>query len=209
MITLRGQKNKQMGSIITDISQLDSNGTYSYADYLLWQFEERVELLKGKIFKMSPAPNVKHQRASSVIQGHLFNYFRGQKCQLFTAPFDVRLYNRKKSIKASKDIFTVVQPDLCVICDDAKLDEQGCNGAPELVIEILSPGNSKREMNEKFELYEEAGVLEYWLVEPADEAVFIYVLNEQERYIGLRPMTEILTSPTFPDLAIDLAEVFS
>ena len=110
-------------------------------------------------------------------------------------------------MKASKDIFTVVQPDLCIICDDVKLDEQGCNGAPDLVVEVLSPGNTKREMNEKFDLYRDAGVLEYWLVEPADEVVLVYVL-EGDQYIGLKPMTDILTSRTFPDLVIDLTEVF-
>ena len=120
----------------------------------------------------------------------------------------MRLYNRKKSIKASKDIYTVVQPDVCVICDSTKLDEQGCNGAPDLVVEVLSPGNTKREMNQKFDLYQEAGVQEYWLVEPADEVVFVYVLNEQGQYIGLRPMTEMLESALFPDLIIDLEKLF-
>jgi Uma2 family endonuclease len=195
-------------AIITDINQLDLNGTYSYADYLLWQFEERLELFRGKVFKMSPAPSVKHQRVSGNLHGHFFNYFKNQPCQVFFAPFDVRLYNRKKSAKASKDIFTVVQPDLCVICDGTKLDEQGCNGAPDLVIEILSPGNTKKEMNQKFELYEEAGVKEYWLVEPNDEIILIYVLNEAERYIGLQPATEIAKSVIFPEIAIDLTEIF-
>lgn len=194
---------------ITDLSQLDLNGTYTYADYIKWRFDERIELLRGKIFPMTPAPNVKHQRVSSRMHGYLFNYFHKQDCQLFPAPFDVRLYNRKKSIKASKEIYTVVQPDLCVICDQTKLDEQGCNGAPELVIEILSPGNSRREMNEKFELYQEAGVQEYWLVEPAEEIVLVYVLNEQDKYIGLKPATDFVVSPLFPDLNIDITEVFA
>ena len=194
---------------ITDLAQLDLNGTYSYADYLQWRFDERVELLRGKIFPMTPAPNVRHQRVATAILGNLFIHFRGKECQLFSAPFDVRLYNRKKSLKASKEIYTVVQPDICVICDQSKLDKQGCNGAPELVIEILSPGNSKREVNEKFELYQEAGVQEYWLVEPAEELVFVYVLNEQEKYIGLKPAADFVTSPLFPDLTLDLAEVFA
>ncbi|HEV7347903.1 Uma2 family endonuclease [Telluribacter sp.] len=194
---------------ITDLSQLDLDGTYSYADYLTWQFQERVELLRGKIQKMTPAPSVRHQRISARLHLQMGNLFRDNQCQLFYAPFDVRLYNRKKSKKASKDIFTVVQPDLCVICDETKLDEQGCNGAPDLVIEILSPGNTKREMSEKYELYEEAGVREYWLVEPNDEIVLIYVLNEQERYIGLQPATEVVQSAIFSGLRIELAEVFA
>lgn len=196
-----------MTAPITDLSQLDPNGIYSYADYLTWQFQERVELFKGRILRMSPAPSVRHQRIVGAFYFQIATYFNKKPCQLFMAPFDVRLYNRKKSVKASKDIFTVVQPDLCVICDGAKLDEQGCNGAPDLVVEVLSPGNTKREMNEKFDLYREAGVLEYWLVEPADEVVLVYVLQD-DQYIGLKPMTDVLTCRTFPDLAIDLSEVF-
>ncbi|GLU50783.1 Uma2 family endonuclease [Dyadobacter frigoris] len=197
-----------MSTIVTDINQLDLDGTYTYADYLLWRIEERLELIKGKIFKMSPAPSLLHQRISTQLQGTLFNYLKNSSCDLFSAPFDVRLYNDKKSIVASKEIYTVVQPDLCVICDENKLDEKGCLGAPDLVIEILSPGNSKKEMNEKFDLYEETGVREYWLVEPSENAVYIYVLNEAGKYIGLKPITTILKSTIFPDLEIDLEEIF-
>lgn len=194
---------------ITDLAQLDPKGTYSYADYIKWRFEERIELLRGKIFPMTPAPNVRHQRVAGNLYYHIRTHFSAKECQLFPAPFDVRLYNRQKSIKASKEIYTVVQPDLCVICDTTKLDKQGCNGAPELVIEILSPGNSRREMNEKFELYQEAGVQEYWLVEPAEEIVLVYVLNEQERYIGLKPATDFVDSPLFPDLKISVENIFA
>ncbi|MBU1822010.1 MAG: Uma2 family endonuclease [Bacteroidetes bacterium] len=193
---------------ITDFAQLDLDATYSYADYLKWQFRERVELLRGKVLKMTPAPSVRHQKVASNLHFHFRSAFQRETCQVFFAPFDVRLYNRRKSRKASKEIFTVVQPDLCVICDESRLDEQGCNGAPDLVIEILSPGNTKREMKDKFELYEEAGVQEYWLVEPNDEIVLIYVLNDVERYIGLQPATEIVQSSLFPEIAIDLAAVF-
>ncbi len=121
----------------------------------------------------------------------------------------MRLYNREISNKADQEVFTVVQPDLCVVCDLIKLeDDRSCNGAPDLVVEILSPGNTKREMKDKFELYEEAGVREYWLVHPLDESVQIYVLNEEERYIGLQPATEIARSRIFPELSVELAEVF-
>jgi Uma2 family endonuclease len=195
-------------AVITELSQLDPDGTYSYADYLTWQLQERVELLRGKIFKMSPAPSVRHQAVSSNLSGLFFNYFRHNDCRQFAAPFDVRLY-KKKSEKANQEIFTVVQPDLCVVCDAVKLkDNQSCNGAPDLVVEILSPGNTKREMKDKFELYEEAGVREYWLVHPLDESVQIYVLNEADHYIGLQPATEVAQSSIFPELSVDLAEVF-
>ncbi len=196
-------------AVITSLSQLDPEGTYSYADYLKWQFQERVELLRGKIFKMSPAPSITHQRVAFQLTKQMANKLNGISCEIFFAPFDVRLYNRKKSVKANKDIFTVVQPDLCVVCDSVKLEDgQSCNGAPDLVVEILSPGNSKKEMKDKFELYEEAGVQEYWLIHPLDEFVQIYVLNEAERYIGLAPATEVARSAIFPELNVDLAEIF-
>ncbi len=142
--------------IVTQFSDLDPEGHYTYADYLLWQFQERVELIKGRVFKMSPAPNMSHQRVSGNLSRELLNYFYKKNCQVCIAPFDVRLPVKDKKGRQS----TVVQPDICVICDESKLDEQGCNGAPDWVIEILSPGNSRMEMREKFRVYEEAGVRE-------------------------------------------------
>ena len=197
---------------ITRLSQLDLNDTYSYADYLTWQFEETVELIKGKIQLMSPAPNVLHQSIVTELGGHLYSFLRNKPCKLFYAPFDVRLYNRKKSMLTNKEIYTVVQPDLCVICDTGKLDQQGCNGAPDWIIEILSKGNSKRETQEKYALYQESGVKEYWLVYPYEQSVHQFVLNEQTEKYELLAMfsAEDNAGPVlFPDLAIDLAEVFA
>ena len=107
---------------ITRLSQLDLNSTYSYADYLTWRLNQTVELIKGKIMLMSPAPNLKHQSISGQLHGLCFNYFRHKTCRLFAAPFDVRLIDLTKSAKANTDIYTVVQPDLCVICDPKKLN---------------------------------------------------------------------------------------
>jgi len=196
---------------ITDISQLDPNGDYSYADYLTWQFEERLELFKGKISLMCPGPNVKHQRLSMQLSGRLFNYCLSKPCQVFAAPFDVRLYNRKKSLLANRDITTVVQPDICVICDPEKLDEQGCNGAPDWIIEILSKGNSKKEVKTKQALYAESGVKEYWLVFPYEEVINQFVLNDEtgEYQLTNNYAGDDLAIPfLFPDLAIDLAGLF-
>ena len=167
---------------IIQLSDLDLSKTYSYADYLTWQLNETVELIKGKIMLMAPAPNVKHQRISMTLSRTLANFFHHKQCQVFSAPFDVRLYDRKKSLLANQDIHTVVQPDLCVICDTEKLDEQGCNGAPDWIIEILSKGNSKKEMQIKYALYAESGVSEYWLIYPYEQAVYQFVLNEQGIY---------------------------
>jgi len=195
-------------AIITDINQLDLDKVYSYADYLTWEFQDRLELFKGKIFKMSPAPSRTHQLILGKLHIALSEYFIKGKCQLYLSPFDVRLLNKKLS-SPDKDIFTVVQPDLCVICDEEKLDERGCNGVPDLVIEILSPGNSKKEMGIKFELYEEAGVKEYWIVEPAEKAVFVYYLSD-EKLIGQRPLTtdDTIKSPLFPELNFAVVTIF-
>ncbi|MDD2865087.1 MAG: Uma2 family endonuclease [Methylococcales bacterium] len=195
---------------ITALSQLDLNKTYSYADYLTWQLGEIVELVKGKISAMEPAPNVSHQRISIRLSGTLYDYFKHKKCELFAAPFDVRLYDRKKSILKNQDIQTVVQPDLCVVCNPEFLDEQGCNGAPDWIIEILSKGNSKREMQVKYELYREAGVTEYWIVHPNDCAIHQFVLNENGRYDLVKMFTDddVATPHLFPDLAVKLEEIF-
>jgi Uma2 family endonuclease len=194
---------------ITDINQLDMNKVYSYADYVLWKFQERVELIKGKIFKMSPAPNISHQKISWNFSGILYNKFNDKKCSVFSAPFDVVLFDKKKSTP-EQEIFTIVQPDLCIICDEEKLaDGKKCIGAPDLIIEILSPGNTEKEMNIKFDLYEEAGVLEYWMVSPEEKSVLVYVL-QNEKYIGLKPFSEsqIIRSTIFPEIEIELKKVF-
>ena len=192
--------------MITDINLLDFSKKYSFADYLTWSFSERIELLKGLVFKMSPAPNTAHQRVSGELFVNFHSYFKNKTCQLFHAPFDVRL---PKESASENEIFTVVQPDLCVICDPNKIDERGCIGAPDLVIEILSPGNTTKEMKNKFEIYEEAGVREYWLVEPNDKVVLIYILVNA-KYQGLAPVTEedILKSTIFEGLEMPLKEIF-
>jgi Uma2 family endonuclease len=192
---------------VTKLSDLDPEGSYTYADYLLWKFKERVELIRGRLFRMTPAPNTEHQRISGRISRVLLNFFHKKKCQVFIAPFDVRLpVGRRKG-----EDTTVVQPDLCVICDPQKIDEKGCAGAPDLIVEILSPGNSSREMREKFRVYEESGVREYWLVNPAEKIVLVYVLDKKGIFIGLAPITEAdpLRSSIFPELEIDLKEVFA
>ncbi len=195
--------------MITDINSLDLEKKYSYADYLTWEFEERVEIFKCKVFSMGSTPNTSHQRISGKLTGIMITAFKKHSCELFVAPFDVRLLDRKKS-KLDQEIYTVLQPDLCVICDENKIDERGAIGAPDLVIEILSPGNSNKEMKYKFDLYEEAGVLEYWIVNPADKTVFIYVLKENE-FIGMHPLIEedSIQSKLFPELDFKLESIFN
>lgn len=196
-----------MSAIITDINDLDLNGTYTYADYLLWQFKERVELIKGKIFKMSPAPSSVHQKILANIHLEIGFFFKKHYCQAFIAPFDVRLPKKDQNASDQK-IYTVVQPDICVICDESKVDYRGCLGAPDLVIEIISPGNSKKEVDNKFDLYQESGVKEYWIVQPGEKNVLIFTLNDSGFFVGLKPATDKFRSTLFPELEIDLKEVF-
>ncbi|MFZ4543202.1 MAG: Uma2 family endonuclease [Saprospiraceae bacterium] len=197
--------------MITRIDQLNPDGYYTYSDYILWKFQERVEILKGKIFPMS-APSVKHQRLSGDLQFIIRQYIikSENNCEVFTAPFDVRLPLPTNKILTNK-IDTVVQPDLCIVCDKSKLDEKGCIGAPELIVEILSLGNSKREMKSKFELYENAGVLEYWVIDPEHNLAFIYFLDQQsKKFIPSLAFSDedIINSKIFTNLSVNLEELF-
>ncbi len=196
---------------INSLMQLDLNGVYSYADYLTWKFEQAVELIKGKILPMA-APNVKHQRISWQLTMGIGQYFykNSTNCRAFAAPFDVRLYDKEKTKSSDQNIYTVVQPDMCIICDTNKLDEQGCQGAPDLIVEILSKGNSKKEMRLKKDLYEENQVREYWVFDPERESVTQFVLNEQGVYktVNFVFSDEILTSAIFEGLKIDLSQIF-
>ncbi|HEX8376624.1 MAG TPA: Uma2 family endonuclease [Pedobacter sp.] len=190
------------------LSDLDLNKTYSYADYLKWTFDERIELIKGKIFKMTPAPNTYHQRVSGAAFNELYNYLKKKPCSVFSAPFDVRL--PRKSID-DNTIYTVVQPDICVICDPIKVDKKGCIGAPDIVVEILSPGNNKKELQNKFEVYEEALIREYWIIHPDEHTFLKYVLNEEGKYVAQRLLTvgDEVTTPILAGFVLSLEEVFS
>ncbi len=199
-----------MATTIRDFSQLDLNGNYSYADYLTWKFEQALELIRGKVFKMA-APSIPHQRLSWRLTTIIDRHFKKHKCEAFASPIDVRLFDRTKSTKADKDIYTVVQPDLCIICDLKKIeDNRSCLGAPDLIIEILSPGNSKREMKIKKDLYAESGVREYWVVDPTSETVIRFNV-ETDGLFG-RPLIfvsdEQMPSFIFPDFTLDLNELF-
>lgn len=191
---------------IKDISALDFNKVYTYTDYLSWKFKERVELIKGKIFRMTPAPSTNHQKVSMDISVRLYQFLDKTKCRIFSAPFDVRLKKLNE-----KETYTVVQPDIVVICDSSKLDEKGCVGAPDPIVEILSPSTSKKDLNDKFSLYEENGVQEYWIVELNDEFVLVYDLNEKGKYTGRKPFTKDMSvsSNVIEGFQLDLSELFA
>ena len=162
---------------------LDEAKRYTYADYLTWFDDKRRELINGFIRMMSPAASTRHAIVSSKLVYKLTAFIKKRKgqCLVFNAPFDVRLPNNKSEITDDK-IYTVVQPDICLICDLSKLDKKGCIGAPDLVIEIQSPSTSKYDLTEKFDAYEAAGVPEYWIVYPKDEAINVFLLQSDGRY---------------------------
>lgn len=194
---------------VRHFNELDASLTYSYSNYLNWLFPERVELIKGKIFKMTPAPAPMHQKISWNLSGELYNYLKGKSCQAFSAPFDVRLPQTNTS-GDNKEIYTVVQPDISVVCDAGKIDNKGCTGAPDIVIEILSPGNNKKELRNKYEVYEESGVKEYWIVSPQDKSFLQYTLTDEGRYQASRLMTlgdEVITR-ILPGFILDLDIIF-
>lgn len=131
---------------ITDISQLDFKKQYTYADYLTWRFEERVELIKGWLYKMSPAPRRYHQKVEGVLHAKIWHYFENSNSEVYQSPFDVRL---KRNKGQNDEIDTVVQPGICVVCDLDKLDDAGCLGAPDLMVEILSDNTAKKGLQRK------------------------------------------------------------
>ncbi len=190
-----------------ELASLDINSSYSYADYLKWNFKERVELIKGKLFEMSPAPNRLHQTISMRLSGAIFNHLNGSKCNVYAAPFDVRLPGKTND---DKDVTTVLQPDICVVCDPSKLDMKGCIGAPDIVVEILSPSNNVVELKNKYDVYEQAGVLEYWVVSPQDKTFLVYRLTNG-KYQASRLMVagDIVTSGVLAGFSVDLEKLFS
>lgn len=195
-------------SPITSLSQLDPNGTYTYADYLTWEFDEFVELIKGKVSRPMDGAGRRHQQLSKRLGYSIETQLRRSQCEMYFAPFDVRLTRSVGSGDAQ--ITTVVQPDIFVVCDTAKLDERGCLGAPDWIIEIVSPGNLKHDTKTKFDLYEEAGVQEYWVVFPGEKTILAYVLDAHGCYQIAAEYAEPgpMSVAVLPGLAVEWSEVF-
>ena len=182
-------------------------GVYSYADYLTWEIDEMVELIKGKVFRSAAAaPRKKHQEIVLQLGSHLLKHLEKKTCKVFIAPFDVRLPVKSRK---NEDIFTVVQPDVCVVCDRSKLDDAGCVGAPDLIVEVLSPGNNKKELQNKYEVYEESGIQEYWIISPYEETLMINKLING-KYVPSRLFTrgDIVKSDCIAGFEVDLEEFF-
>ena len=189
---------------------LDLNKRYTYADYLTWLDDKASELIDGFIKFMSPAPRLRHAEVSKNIYRHfdfLVQKNKG-KCKVFYAPFDVRL--PKNGETADEKIDTVVQPDICVICDLSKLDDRGCCGAPDMIVEILSFSTARYDLLDKYNLYEASGVKEYWVVHPLEKAINVYILQENGKYdAGTNYEWDVkIPIHTFDNYRINLQDLF-
>lgn len=176
---------------------------YTYADYYAWDDGKRWELIDGIAYAMSPAPTMSHQGILVELGRQFSNFLKGKPCKVFIAPFDVRLNG------LGDDDYDVVQPDVVVVCDRSKLDEKGCNGAPDMVAEILSPSTARKDMVQKFKKYQRAGVREYWIVDPDTKTVIVHIL-ENGSYIT-HPYSDADTAPVhvLEGCVIDLKDVFA
>lgn len=191
-------------SSITDINQLDHSKRYTYADYLTWRLKERIELIMGRIFPMSPAPSSGHQQIVSALHGNIYQYIKNKSCRVFPAPFDVVLPS------PSGNLDTVVQPDITVICDLTKITAKGCMGAPDLVVEVVSKASVRKDLHDKYALYERNRVREYWLVLPAKRSLKVFTLDDHGVYQAAKPLTrgDKISSRVLPGLEIELDEIF-
>jgi len=157
--------------------EFDENGRYTYADYLEWEGPQRYQLFNGEAFQMA-SPSVTHQGILMELSLQFGSWLRGKPCQVFASPLDVRLFPKEDNSDN-----TILQPDLLVVCDKNKIVKGSVNGAPDLVIEIISPSNTSRELFLKFQYYLEAGVREYWVIEPEEKKVQVHIY-ERGRYIS-------------------------
>lgn len=180
---------------------------YTYADYLAYPEDERWEIIDG-VPHLQSAPSPLHQEVVTELVRQIANYLSGQHCNVYPAPFCVRLPEGNE--KNEKEVKNIVEPDISIVCDKSKLDNKGCNGAPDMIIEIISPSSVKMDRVIKFNKYEKAGVQEYWIVEPDQKLVSVFVLQDNLRYGRTELYTEDdkITVSIFPDLIIDLSMVF-
>ena len=189
---------------MSNAALLEKEPFYTYADYKAWEFGpgKRYELIDGVAYAMV-APNAYHQAISMALSATFYNFLVGKPCKVYPAPYDVRLFYEENE---SDD--TVVQPDISVVCDSRKRGPEGCRGAPELVVEIVSPANSVGEMARKFELYRHAGVCEYWVVYPETKSVHVHHVENGLITTWVYGVNATIKVKSLPGLEIDLELVF-
>ena len=175
---------------------------YTYADYVSWDDDDRYELIDGAVYLMS-SPSAAHQRILGELLRQLGNYLRGKQCEVFAAPFDVCLNAR------GDDDDTVVQPDLLVICDKSKLDKKRCNGAPDMIVEIVSPSSSRHDRFRKLNKYLNAGVMEYWIADPDDKILNVHVLDNGKYIIEAYGSEDVVSVRVLEGCKIRLPDVFA
>lgn len=185
----------------------NENIRFNYKLYQTWPEDERWELIEGEAYNMSPAPNTEHQNISGEIFGNIWQFLKDKQCRVFSAPFDIRLSEMDNPQEL--DIETVVQPDIVVICNKNKIDKKGCLGAPDIVVEILSPSTGYKDETSKLALYEKYGVREYWIVNPDAKYIMIYRLKDDkyEKPEYLKD-NDILASIVLEGLTIKLQDIF-
>ncbi|MBP7585736.1 MAG: Uma2 family endonuclease [Spirochaetes bacterium] len=181
---------------------------HTYRDYLNWDPDVRVEIIDGVVYDMTPAPVRKHQEILMSLALSFGNFLKNKKCRVYPAPFDVRL---PSGGEGPDDSSTVVQPDISVICDHGKLDEKGCVGAPDLVVEILSPATAAKDMREKLSLFERHGVREYWIIQPTEETLMVFIPGGDGKYSKPQVYSkqDTVSVKILRGLRIRLAEVFT
>jgi Uma2 family endonuclease len=176
---------------------------YSYQDYLTWSDDERWEIINGIPYNMSPAPTRWHQKISGELFKTIAVLLENRPCEVFAAPFDVVL------LEQSEENDTVVQPDIVVVCDESKLNDRGCNGAPDFIIEILSESTASRDLHEKLMIYEHFGVKEYWIVDLWSRTIRIHLYENGEfSIVKLFTEKDSLPATVLQGLNIDLKELF-
>ncbi|GHV92681.1 hypothetical protein AGMMS50268_31840 [Spirochaetia bacterium] len=175
---------------------------YTYIDYLAWETDKRYELMDGTAYMMA-SPSVIHQQISGELNRQFGNFLLGKPCRVFSAPLDVRLFPRE-----DRTDDTVLQPDLLVVCDKTKLSKSSCDGAPDLVIEIVSPSNTVQEIFKKFNYYLDAGVREYWVVIPDDKTVQVHVLKEGHFVSTIYKNDDTIPVSILPGLGIELKSLW-
>ncbi|MFW5972266.1 MAG: Uma2 family endonuclease [Bacillota bacterium] len=187
----------------------DIDRKYTYGDYIEWTDDKRYELINGVVYMMVPAPAPIHQEVLGNINRYFSNYLADKECKVYFAPFDVRFPDVDEG---NEDITTVVQPDLLVVCDKDKLDDKGCKGAPDLIVEVVSPGSGGRDRKIKRDLYEKYGVKEYWLVDYQEKTIEVYTQKKEDNEYGKSDVYvegDILTVGLFNDLEIEIDNIFT